>query len=221
VADLTRETLAVWRRDADQYPCGNCGQDDRILALLDALDDERTARQQAEYLSGSLTLGQCDLADALAAEKVEAERLRNRAGLHQRDANRLAQALADEKARADKAEQESRQRKIMQNEQARLIESLHKHADEIATQRNGYVWRVAELEAGITRLADEWIAQDDTTRWGDHTKSRCGHELRALIEKAGDQCVHGGKHVYVTRSHMGDAWPECEKCGIASPKEDQ
>jgi len=49
----------------------------------------------------------------------------------------------------------------------------------------------AVLDA-VEALADSWVAADDTTQWGDHTRSRCGRELLAAA-RAAARGVEGGE----------------------------
>jgi hypothetical protein len=58
----------------------------------------------------------------------------------------------------------------------------------------------SDLRARIEALAAGWIAADDTTQWGDHTRSRCGSELRALLaEPAAEDDIRAK----VERSSLG------------------
>lgn len=46
---------------------------------------------------------------------------------------------------------------------------------------------LADLRARVEALADKWIASDDLTQWGDHSRNYCGQDLRALL--GGDRDV--------------------------------
>jgi hypothetical protein len=177
--ELSAEERAWWRKDAERRRDGrgNTPQNQRVLALLDALDAAE-ARVMAMRAARDEDTGRL-VTLIFRAEDAEAEvaRLTAEVTALREVATGDAASLKFWAARAEKAEALVAAVERERDYAVRQVDSADGLSDELEAENR----RLSALVEAVEKLADEWIGMDVMRSMDATTTAKRGRELRAAL----------------------------------------